>query len=166
MNGHLSDEQWAAALLDPGDQVVAGHLRQCEACQAELSSFVKAIGKAHAGIFEAADRPEPFWRKQRAAISARLANRVFPAFWKRLVWVAATMVLILVSTTLLSRRNVTSLPPQPATSDTDDALMLSVQQSIGSDLPQALRPAALLAQEVNQATIVRSHSRPAQVQGE
>ena len=166
MTGHLSDKQWAAALLDPADQAVAEHLRECRTCRAELTSFTAAIGKAREGILAAGERPEPFWREQGTAISTRLGNRRFPAVWKRLAWVTATMVLILVSTTLLSRRNVTALRPLPAPTDADDALMLSVQQSIGSDLPQALRPVALIAQEVNQATIVHNNARSAEPQGE
>ena len=59
-------------------------------------------------------------------------------------------MLILLASTLLSRN---SAPPTQAAAqpDPDDVLLLSVQQSIRSDLPQALRPAALLTAEIDRA---------------
>jgi hypothetical protein len=65
-------------------------------------------------------------------------------------------MLILLASTLLSRNNA---PPAPsvAQTDPDDALLLSVQQSIQSDVPQALRPAALLTAEIDRASVSRRH---------
>ncbi len=166
MKGHLGDEQWSAVLLDSADPEASEHLRECKSCRKELGSFVAEIGKARAGILQATQQPESFWRAQRAAISTRLANHAFPQFWKRLAWVAATVVLVLVSTTLLNRRSGPPLPTVPAPSVSDDALLLSVQQSIRSDLPRALRPAALLAQEMNQGTVTRNNAQSTQPQGE
>jgi hypothetical protein len=164
MNGHLNDEQWAMALLDPAESTVAEHLRECPACRAERGSFHAAIGKARTEIRQASDRPEGFWNWQRTAISTRLPKRRFAITWRRLAWVTATIVLVVLSTSLLSRRNAPAPPPPVSASESDDTLLLSVQESIGSDLPQALRPAALLAQEVNQAEIVGS--RTSQPQGD
>jgi len=166
MNVHLSEESWAAAVLDPNDREAAEHLRECPACRQEISSFMGAIAGGRSETLRAADRPESFWREQRAVISTRIAHHTSPLFWKRSAWVAATVILVLVSTTLLSRRNTTSLRPESSGSDPDDVLMMSVQQSIQSDVPQALRPAALLAREINQAVVVRGKSRPTQRQGE
>ena len=100
------------------------------------------------------DEPETFWQLQREGISTRVAARDFTHPWRRLIWVAATMILILLASTLLSRNNV---PPTPsvAQTDPDNALLLSVQQSIRSDLPQALRPAALLTAEIDRASAPR-----------
>jgi len=166
MNGHLSDEQWAAAVLDPAGGTVAEHLRECADCREEMSSFERPISKVRAEIHRASERPESFWIKQRHAICARAAQHRFPPPWKRLAWCAATVVLVLLSTTVLSRRNAPPLRTETVDADPDDALLLSVQQSIRSDLPQALRPAALLAQEINQATVVRGQSPSAHPQGE
>ena len=100
------------------------------------------------------DQPEAFWQQQREGISTRVAARDFTHPWRRWIWVTATVMLILLASTLLSRNGA---PPiqTAAQTDPDDALLLSVQQSIRSDLPQALRPAALLTQEIDRAAAPR-----------
>ena len=157
MSSHLSDQQWAAAILEQSEKATADHLRECAACREELTSFAEALGEARQQIRSATERPESFWRRQREAISAHVAARAFHQPWKRWVWATATVTLILLASTLLSRN---SAPPLPvaAQADPDDALLLSVQQSISSDLPQALRPAALLTQEMDRA--VQSRRNP------
>jgi len=154
VNGHLSDEQWAAAVLNENDEAVAKHLADCATCRGEVRFFLAAMGTAHVQSRQAVDRPEGFWRQQREGINARLEARDFTHPWRRWIWVTATMVLILLATTLLSRNNT---PPAQAAAqpDPDDALLLSVQQSIRSDLLQALRPAALLTAEIDRAQAAR-----------
>ena len=154
MNGHLSDEQWAAAVLDPGDGAVADHLSACAECCEEVMSLADAIGEAREQIRGAAERPESFWRQQREGITARLENRDRHQPWKRLVWVTACVTLMVLAGALLTRNNAPS-PPPVAQADPDDVLMLSVQQSIRSDLPQALYPAALLTEEIDRAAASR-----------
>jgi predicted anti-sigma-YlaC factor YlaD len=149
MSGHLSNEQWAAAVLNENDGVGVEHLAECAACREEARSFTDAIRGVRARIREAAEQPEPFWREQREGVTTRLADHVFPQPWKRFVWVTATVTLVFLATTLLSRNKAPSLPKTEA--DSDDALLLSVQQSIESDLPQALQPAALLTEEIDRA---------------
>jgi predicted anti-sigma-YlaC factor YlaD len=154
MNGHLNDEQWAAAVFSENDESAAKHLAECAACREEVKSFAVAAGAAQERARKVAEQPEAFWRQQRESISTRLAARDFIHPWKRWIWVTATVALIILASTLLSRDN--ALPPQTtAQTDPDDALLLSVQQSIRSDLPQALRPAALLTQEIDRAQVAR-----------
>ena len=154
MNGHLSDEQWAAGVLNENEQSVAEHLGECATCRAEVRSFAAAAGAAQTQARKMMEQPEAFWRRQREDISKRIAARDFIHPWKRWIWATATIMLIFLASTLLSRK---SAPPmQTATQpDPDDALMLSVQRSIQTDLPQALRPAALLTQEISRAEAVR-----------
>jgi predicted anti-sigma-YlaC factor YlaD len=149
MSGHLSDEQWAAAVLDEGGQVAANHLSECAACREEVRSFAEAMAGVRASIRKAAEQPESFWREQREGLTTRLADHASYQPWKRFVWVTATVTLVLLATTLLSRNKVPSPPKSNA--ESDDALLLSVQQSIASDLPQALQPAALLTEEIDRA---------------
>ena len=150
MNGHLNDEQWAAAVLNENAEAAAKHLAECATCRAEVQSFLAAMGTARAQSRQVAEQPESFWRQQREGTSARLEARDFTHPWRRWIWVTATMMLILLASTLLSRNNgaPTQVAAQP---DPDDVLLLSVQQSIRSDLPQALRPAALLTAEIDRA---------------
>jgi hypothetical protein len=153
MNSHLSDEQWAAALEESGAANL-DHLRECTDCREEMKLLAEVMGEARAEIRGATEQPDAFWRKQREGISARLAAGKFYPPWKRLVWVTAAFTLVLLATTLLSRNRAPSLP-ETARTDPDDALIWSVQQSIRSDLPRALRPAALLAQEIDRAAASR-----------
>ena len=154
MNGHLSDEQWSAAVLEESNEAAAEHLAACATCRAEVRSFAAAVGAARAQARQVGEQPETFWRRQRQAIRARRAARDFTHPWRRWIWVTATVMLILLASALLSRN---SAPPLPTVSqpDPDDALLLSVQQSIQSDLPRALRPAALLTQEMDRAEPAR-----------
>jgi predicted anti-sigma-YlaC factor YlaD len=154
MNGHLSDEQWAAAVLDESDEAAAKHLAECAACRADVKNFVAVAGAVQKQRRKMAEQPEVFWQQQRESINARLAVRAFTHPRRRWIWVAATVMLILLASTLLSRNNA---PPTQATAqrDPDDALLLSVQRSIQSDLPLALRPAALLTQEIDRAEVAR-----------
>jgi hypothetical protein len=155
MSGHLSDEQWAAAALHESEEAVADHRSECPACQEELRLWAEAIAGARAEILGAAEQPESFWRQQRTRLAARLAGREFHQPWKRLVWVTVTVTLVLLASALLSRNNARPFPK--GRTDPDDALLLSVQQSIQSDLPQALRPAALLAREMSHAAETRGN---------
>jgi len=154
MNGHLSNEQWEAAVLRQNDAAVEKHLVECAACREEVKSFTGAEEATQAQARKVMEQPETFWQQQREGISTRVAARDFTHPWRRLIWVTATMMLILLASTLLSRINA---PPTPsvAQTDPDDALLLSVQQSIQSDLPQALRPAALLTAEIGRASAPR-----------
>ncbi len=154
MNAHLSDEQWFAAVLNENDQAAAEHLARCPACRKEVHAFVEAAAVAQAQTSKMTERPETFWRRQRESIKARVAARDFTHPWKRWTWVTATVVLVVLASTLLSRNRV---PPVQATAQTDpdNALLLTVQRSIQSDVPQALRPVALLARQIERAEAAR-----------
>ena len=154
MNAHLNDEQWAAAVLDQSDATAAVHLAECAACREDVRSLAAAAEAAREQARRAAERPEAFWSRQRDSIANRLAARDFVHPWRRWVWVAATVTLVLLASTLLPRKTVTPVQSS-AQPDPDDALLLSVQQSIQSDVPQAMRPAALLAREMNRAATSR-----------
>jgi CHASE2 domain-containing sensor protein len=109
---------------------------------------------AVAGAARAAERPEVFWQCQREAISRRLPGQALVTVWKRWVWATGTVALLVLGSCLLSRQPQRPVPVEAPTVS-DDALLLSVQQSIHSDLPQALRPASLLTQEIDRAAAAR-----------
>ncbi len=153
MNGHLSDEQWQTAVLGEGGEAATNHLQECPACAGEARSFSDVVGRARAEILRIAERPEAFWQQQRAAITNRLAAHEPSQPWKRWAWGAATVTLVILATTLLSQNKAPSV--QKAQADSDNALLLSVQQSIESDLPRALQPAALLTEEIDRAAATR-----------
>ena len=148
MSGHLTNEQWEGIVLHQNDASAQEHLAGCATCRGEVNAFLAAASAAQAHQRKAMEQPEAFWQRQREHILARVANRDFAHPWRRWIWVTATVMLVLLASTLLTRHTTPHLQPAPP-SDPDDALMLSVQQSIHSDLPQALRPAALLTQEMD-----------------
>ena len=154
MNGHLNDEQWAAAVLNEDDQATASHLAGCSSCRDELRQVTLAAEAARSQAQSVAELPETFWRRQRESIHARLERRDFARPWKRWAWVTATVILVLLASAMLSHNSAPPVPPTPQ-ADPDDALLLSVQQSIETDVPQALRPAALLTEEMARAEAAR-----------
>ena len=154
MNGHLNDEQWAAAVLNENDQETAKHLAECATCRDEVKSFASVAGEIQSQSRKTWEHPEAYWRRQREGISARLPRRDFTFPWKRWVWVTATVMLVLLASTMLFHNRAPRVQTAAQT-DPDDALLLSVQQSIQSDLPQALRPAALLTEEIGRAEAAR-----------
>ena len=108
--------------------------------------FAAAVQSLRAEIQAAAERPEVFWQRQRAEVLARLDAPA--ATLPPLAWASAAALLLLAV--------LLSLPGQPpvvatAPPDPDHQLLLDVQQTLDREVPDALAPAALLTQEMNQA---------------
>lgn len=115
--------------------------------QEELSSVFPVLAES-ARI--ATERPDAFWIRQRAAIRSRIAiEEASKRPLKRLVLASAFALVTLV--TLLLK---TSSPPAPVPQelvDPDQELLISVERAIQSNGPEALAPAAVLAEEINSA---------------
>ena len=103
----------------------------------------------------ATERPDAFWTRQRAAIRSRIAiEHAAKRPLKRLI-LASALALVIVVMLIVK----TSSPPAPipqAQIDPDQELLISVERAIQSNGPEALAPAAVLAEEINSA---QSHSR-------
>lgn len=113
--------------------------------QEELSSVFPVLAES-ARI--ATERPDAFWIRQRAAIRSRIEEASKRPL-KRLVLASAFALVTLV--TLLLK---TSSPPAPVPQelvDPDQELLISVERAIQSNGPEALAPAAVLAEEINSA---------------
>jgi hypothetical protein len=97
-----------------------------------------------------ADRPAEFWERQRAAIWSRIsaegiqAGSRFPS----VAWAIAAAVLVIASFMLNSAPRVAPAPQAQA--DPDRELLLEVERAMQSGGPDALEPAALLAEEIGQ----------------
>ena len=105
-----------------------------------------AVQSLRAETQAAAERPEIFWQRQQAQILRRLdapAATPPPLAWAS----AAALLLMAVLLSLPAKPPVAAVPPP----DPDHQLMLEVQQTLDRDVPDALAPAALLTQEMNQA---------------
>lgn len=152
MNGHLNDEQMTGLLLDESAEGAA-HLAECALCSAEeqrLRAVLAGFGEAARG---AAERPEAFWAWQRGAVAGRLAEK--KAEPRRLVWAGAMAVLVLLASMMLRQP-----PPEPAVAqaDPDHVLLVEVERSMRREVPAALAPATLLANEMSRAAEAKKDS--------
>jgi anti-sigma factor RsiW len=154
INSHLSDRDFAAALLEGARRA---HLEPCEACRTELDHWQQTLALLPADARAIAERPADFWERQQQAIarlpgSRQAAKPTFPAF----AW-AGALALVLFALLLLGTGPAPA--PSQATYDPDHQLLLEVEEAVNSGLPEALEPAALLAQEIGDHAETRSSSR-------
>ena len=145
MHEHLSNTQMSEELLHNSSEA-AQHLAECAACRDEAARLRAALAGWKEQAHAVAERLEGFWARQRRAIAARLAHGVVQS--RRLVWAATMAVLMLLATTLVEQW---SRQPFPSQWDPDDALLADIERALHSDVPDALAPAALLANEMTRA---------------
>ncbi len=151
MQEHLTDEQFAEQLVGSADTHTREHLAACPACRDEQERLENLLAHYQKTIRAAAERPEVFWQRQRTAVAARLTERTGS---RRLAWAAAVAAVVLVAVLLIEK----TPPTKPiAQSDPDHVLLVDVQRSVRREVPRALEPAALLAQEVSRGTEPRSN---------
>jgi len=145
MKQHLSDEELSELLLAP--PASNAHLATCASCRTEQDRMRRILGELPSLARVVAHNTDTFWEKQRTAI---LADIVAPQSRKQfpiLVWTLGVAVLV-VAGLLLS----TAPAPAPtrAETDPDHELMIQLERTLQSAVPQALEPAALLAREITQ----------------
>jgi len=123
-----------------------------------LREILAALPESARAITE---HPDSFWQRQEAQIRERIVASGRQPVWTAKAWVAA-FALVVLAILLLNR----GLAPQPSRSDSDpdQELFLAVEQAVHSDVPEALAPAAMLADEINNN--VRSSSTPDRVSKE
>jgi hypothetical protein len=126
---HLSDEELTDLVLEDDER----HLRQ-------------ALGTLPGSLRIAAERPDGFWLRQHAAMHERIAG-VKRASVALLAAPAGALAMLAVAAVLLLRSSPPPVAKRPP-AESDQQLLLSVEQSVHSDVPQALEPAALLADDV------------------
>jgi hypothetical protein len=142
VNNHLSEDQITESVLGTNDELVLRHREACEACSVEAEELRSTVSNFRDSVHVAAQRDQSFWRNQELAIRERLSARDwYPLHWG---W-AVAMVMVLISAVFLTR------PPNPpqnsASEDADKALLQEVQGDLGREVPQALAPAVLIAEE-------------------
>ena len=130
---HLSDDELAGLTLASDEQCLRETLGNLPACAQTASQ-----------------RPDEFWQEQRAKVWSRVAQaeRSIAQRFPVLTWAAvATMIAIAI---LMLHRTPTPEIRQ-ARFDPDHELLIEIERAVQSDGPEALEPAALLAQEMIQA---------------
>ena len=147
MNSHLNDADMAELLMAPDS--ISPHLRECAACRSEVERLRRTMDEL---AVAASERPAEFWQRQRLAIREQtaMAQRRLASPPPILAWAGAAAVIAVASLLV----GVTPSPAPPsAQTDRDHELLLDVERMVQSDVPQALAPAALLAQEISQQEI-------------
>ena len=147
MKQHLSDEELSELLLTP--QASNIHLATCASCRAEQERLRRVLGELPSLVRVVALKADAFWDKQRTAIWANIVTLQPRKQFPILAWALGAAVLV-VAGLLLS----TAPAPAPtrAETDPDHELMIQLERTLQSEVPEALEPAALLAREITQNT--------------
>ncbi len=150
MQAHLTDEQLLEELGRGADAAAGEHLAGCPACREEHESLRLVLARYAETTRAAAEQPEAFWRAQQAAVARRWSGRPAP---RRLAWAAAAACVVLAAVSLIEKT-----PPEPmAQADPDQVLLVDVERSVRRELPRALEPASLLAQELSRSAETQSN---------
>ena len=95
----------------------------------------------------ATEHPDEFWERQQAEIRQRIAAMPAPSSGRAATAWAGALAMVLLALFLLHGN------PAPRASgmqsDPDQDLLVAVEQSLQSGVPQALEPAAMLADEIS-----------------
>jgi hypothetical protein len=146
----LSDEQLTDMLLKSDEQCLRHTLESLPGCART-----------------ATEHQDVFWQRQRTAIRQRIAHAQWRRlrFWPALAAVAAVAAVAVVLFGALPGglgHRVNSPEPQAQNQvDPDYELLVKIEQSVESEGPEALQPAALLAQEIRENTASSRGTMPA-----
>jgi hypothetical protein len=130
---HLSDDELAVLLLASDQQALRETLERLPGCAQTVTQ-----------------QPDEFWEKQRAKVWSRVAQeeRSVAQRFPVLRW-AAVASIIAIAAMMLHREPAPQI--RDARVDPDHELLIEVERAVSTGGPEALEPAALLAQEMIQA---------------
>jgi hypothetical protein len=147
MKQHLSGEELSELLLTPRASNV--HLATCASCRAEQDRLRRVLAELPSLARVAAQNTDAFWEKQRTAIWTDIVTLQSRKQFSVLAWALGAAVLVVAGLLL-------SIAPAPAPTraeaDPDHELMIQLERTLQSEVPEALEPAALLAREITQNT--------------
>ena len=147
MRGHLTDAEMAEALGEECTGETRAHLTACPICRGERDRLRVALTGLAEQVRVQAERPEASWERRRRQVSNRLGDRhprVHPWRW---AWAPAVVGLAALAAVWFHGYAARSSPG----SEVDHAFLIAVEHSLRTNLPTALRPAALLAGEFERA---------------
>jgi hypothetical protein len=145
VSNHLSEDQIAEWVLGTRDKYILRHLETCAACSREGEELRSTLAGFRDAVHATAGRDLSFWKNQQVAVRERLsAQDWYPLHWAW-VWV---MVVVLITAILLMR--APNVPRNYPGEDADNALLEAVQGDLSREVPQALAPAVLIAEERNE----------------
>jgi hypothetical protein len=160
MTAHLTDQEISNWVLGTPDAHTLAHLRVCTECCAELQQLRQTLGEYGDATRHAAIRDEIACGRERAVIIEKLHQSAPLSF---VHWgMAAVMVLLVVAVLLIfelprnTQRAIATPPNTVQQQDTDDELLVQIQQDLQSNVPQALAPGLVLSTERNRLIAVNS----------
>jgi hypothetical protein len=107
------------------------------------------LRRFHESARVVAERPNSFWAKQRSSIEERLQSPIAESTHRpALLWISAAIVILLCLSLFVEKSKA---PPPDLAAGSDQDLLVEVEQALNRDRPEALAPAALIAQEIEQA---------------
>ncbi len=124
--------------------------------ESEIQQLERTLYEFGEATRSTAERPDEFWRRQRAAIWSRVLAEGRRAVSRTIAAWAGVAALILLGATLLASGAPPAVTPTLVQTDADHELLLAVEHDVQSEVPDALQPAALLAQEMNDGMRSRS----------
>ncbi len=146
MRTHLSGQEMLDALEAAPSAEVLDHLAACARCRDERDRLqVTMTGMAEQSR-EDASRPEAAWDRQTRQIMARVREpRRVVLSWR---WGLAPALVGLAALAVVWFHGQTARISTPV--ENDEAFLAAVQDSVGADVPTALRPLALLLDAVEE----------------
>jgi len=96
----------------------------------------------------AAERPSWFWQRQLSGVRERVAASQRMLFRPGVAW-ASALALLLLAVSLL--KSGPAAKPVQGQNDSDQELLVAVEQAVEIEGPESLEPAALLADEISNA---------------
>jgi hypothetical protein len=112
----------------------------------ESEQFKEGVRIFRESFRVAAERPDTFWARQRAAISEGLRHPAYKSKWKSALLWAPASIAVLMCLLLFTGNN--KLPAPDFAVGADQNLLVDVEQALVRDCPEALAPAATLIQEI------------------
>ncbi|HXZ81391.1 MAG TPA: hypothetical protein VEG30_15790 [Terriglobales bacterium] len=159
MNPHLSEFELNASLWEEPSGSVAGHLASCADCRRERDLIAAPLAAFRDDSQQLAARDEFFWSAQRARIESQIAARSSQGI-PGLAW-SMVVGLIVLGVFLLKPAKPPAVPAPTysqsiRSQDQDFALLVEVEHTVNSQVPDALAPATLLAYEMNRTALTKS----------
>jgi hypothetical protein len=124
--------------------------------------WLRTLGPLSEWVRAVTDHPDAFWEQQQAEIRKRIAT---PDRSPARVAAVGASAFAMVVLAILFLHIGPALPPPGAQSDPDQELLVAVEQAVQSGVPQALEPAAMLAEEIS-SSVQPTSTSPSRLQGE
>jgi len=155
---HLSDKQLTEVLTGVASAELTTHLAECETCRKEVDDMNTAL-KGYAVAVQPHPADPHFWLRQRNTIMAAVAQphrRPGPLRW---AWAPAALIIcaaLLLAGNPDHPQEGPARTAQPQAVIDDEALLMEIQSDLQTGMPDALVPAALIANE--RSRLIRARS--------